>query len=292
MGRGGGTVRVRVAGAPPLIIGHRGASSVAPENTLAAFARALADGADGLEFDVRLAADGVPVVVHDTTLERTALRRDRVASLSSADLADIEVGSWFNRRFPARSHPTYARERVPLLSHVLTLFAPRCRALYIEIKCAPAEATAHARAVVEALRADSLAACIAIVESFTLEAIAEVKRLAPELHTAALFERSIRRPLPPARSLAESALAHDANEIALHRSLVTPRAVEVARAAGLPVVVWTVDHPSWARRAAQLGLRALITNRPARLRESLNVARAAESEVGTKDRADGTCKSG
>ena len=88
---------------PPLVIAHRGASFDAPENTLAAFERALADGADGLEFDVRLAADGVPVVIHDATLRRTAGRQVSIASLSSSALASVEVGSWFNRRFPARA---------------------------------------------------------------------------------------------------------------------------------------------------------------------------------------------
>ncbi|MDQ3754751.1 MAG: glycerophosphodiester phosphodiesterase, partial [Acidobacteriota bacterium] len=65
---------------PPLIIGHRGASAVAPENTLGAFARALDDGADGIEFDVRLARDGVPIVIHDATLKRTALQDGAVAA--------------------------------------------------------------------------------------------------------------------------------------------------------------------------------------------------------------------
>ena len=263
---------------PPLIIGHRGASSVAPENTLAAFERALADGADGLEFDVRLASDGVPIVIHDATLRRTAERDGSIAALSSSDLAHINVGSWFNRRFPARARAEYERERVPTLSRVLELYAPRCRALYVEIKCEPSAATEHARAVADLLRANPEAARCVVVESFTPEAIAEVKRLAPRVRTAHLFERSLRRPHTTARALVERATAHRADEIALHRSMVTRRAVEAAREAGLPVVVWTVDHPSWAARASELGLRALITNRPARLRHALEAVIAPERE--------------
>jgi glycerophosphoryl diester phosphodiesterase len=86
--------------------------SVAPENTLAAFERALADGADGVEFDVRLARDNVPVVIHDATLQRTAGLDARVASLTSSELSAINAGSWFNQRFPARAVETYAREIV------------------------------------------------------------------------------------------------------------------------------------------------------------------------------------
>jgi glycerophosphoryl diester phosphodiesterase len=254
----------------PLIIAHRGASAHAPENTLAAFERALSDGADGLEFDVRLASDGVPVCIHDANLRRTAGRREEIASLSSAALAQVPVGAWFNRRFPARARIEYESECVPTLAEVCERFAPRCAALYVEMKCDRADAHALAAATVDVLRASRDAVRRAVVESFTLEAIAEIKRLAPELRAAALFERTLRHPRPRAADMIARALAHGADEIALQRSLVTPTTIAAARAAGLRAVVWTVDHPAWARRARALGLRALITNNPARLRAALD----------------------
>jgi glycerophosphoryl diester phosphodiesterase len=259
----------------PLVIGHRGASAHAPENTLAAFARALADGADGLEFDVRLASDGVPVVIHDANLRRTAGRAEEIASLSSRTLAEVSVGEWFNRKFPTRARSEYASECVPTLAQVCERFAERCDALYVELKCTRANAHALAAATVDVLRASPAAASRAVVESFTLEAIAEVKRLAPELRTVALFERTLRVPRPRMSEMIARALACGADEIALQRSLVSQHIVEAARAAGLPIVVWTVDHPSWARRARVLGLRALITNNPARLRAALDASREA-----------------
>ena len=76
----------------PLIIGHRGASALAPENTLASFSRAIADGADGFEFDVRLSRDHIPVVIHDADLKRTAHKNSRVAALSAQELSQIDVG--------------------------------------------------------------------------------------------------------------------------------------------------------------------------------------------------------
>src|SRR5258708_35180782 len=93
-----------IAKTPPLIIGHRGASTLAPENTLAAFKRALIDGAAGVELDVRLARDGVPVAIHDATLRRTGLREGVVAKLTSSGLAQMDAGRWFNsmHRRPAR----------------------------------------------------------------------------------------------------------------------------------------------------------------------------------------------
>src|SRR5215208_2524413 len=83
----------------PLIIGHRGASAVAPENTMAAFREAIATGADGIEFDVRLTRDGVPVIIHDSTLRRTGGLQRRVSDLAASELEQVDVGSWFAPAF-------------------------------------------------------------------------------------------------------------------------------------------------------------------------------------------------
>ncbi len=248
----------------PLIIGHRGASAVAPENTLAAFERALSDGADGIEFDVRLARDGVPVVIHDATLRRTAGIDAPIAALSSSDLSAVDVGSWFNRRHPTRAADAYTRETVPTLARLFETVAPRCRLLYVELKCGTEETASLVERVVSEVRAHALERRV-VIESFTLAAIAEAKRIAPDLRTAAAFERRPGRPLPAARTLLKRALACRADELALARSLVSRRTVEAALARGLQTVVWTVDHPSWFRRACLFGLRAVITNDPAKL---------------------------
>jgi glycerophosphoryl diester phosphodiesterase len=248
----------------PLIIGHRGASAVAPENTLAAFERALRDGADGIEFDVRLARDGVPVVIHDATLRRTAGIDAQIAALSSSDLAAVDVGSWFNRRRPVHAAPAYARETVPTLAGVFKTIAPRCLRLYVELKCDLEETTSLVERVVAEVRAHKLERRV-VIESFTLAAVAEAKRIAPEVRAAAAFERRPGRPLPAARTLFKRARDCRADELALARSLVSRRTVEAARARGLQTVVWTVDHPSWARKALALGLCALITNDPAKM---------------------------
>src|SRR6185312_12061571 len=100
-----------------------GASALAPENTLAAFATALRDGADGIEFDVRLSSDGVPVVIHDATLGRTAMIKTAVSALTAAELCTVEVGSWFNRKFSHLARPEFAREPVPTLAQVFESFS-------------------------------------------------------------------------------------------------------------------------------------------------------------------------
>ena len=254
----------------PLIIGHRGASAVAPENTLAALDRALADGADGVEFDVRLARDGVPVVVHDATLRRTASRPEPVASLTSAELRRTDAGSWFNRRFPALARDEYAREGVPTLSAALELVGARARVVYVELKCEEAgEYPRLAREVVGRIRELGLTGS-AVVKSFEHAAVREARRLAPEIRAAALFDAGLGRPFISARQAVERTLACDAQEVSLHHALVRGRVVEAARLHGLDTITWTVNAETWAGRALRLGLRAVITNRPAELRAALD----------------------
>src|SRR4029453_3971142 len=105
----------------PLILGHRGASALAPENTLAAFSRAIGDGADGIEFDVRLARDGVPVVIHDASLKRTGLIDRPVCELTSAELGQVDVGSWFTARAQNPKQP-FSGETLPTLAQVFEFF--------------------------------------------------------------------------------------------------------------------------------------------------------------------------
>lgn len=259
---------LRVAASPrlrvPLIIGHRGAAAVAPENTLVSFERALKDGADGVEFDVRLARDGVPVVIHDATLRRTALRRGRVSSFSSTELGQMDAGTWFNLRRPRHARDEYARATIPTLAAVFELMKKRDALLYVEMKCGPGDRAALASGVAKLVRDHSFAGRV-VVESFDLASIAEIKRLDATLRTAALFDRRLSRPAPTARGMISRAIECGADEIALHHSLATRRTVSEAARHGLETIVWTADNPSWVLRALRSNVRAVITNDPARL---------------------------
>ncbi|PYS68101.1 MAG: hypothetical protein DMF69_21185, partial [Acidobacteria bacterium] len=157
----------------PLIIGHRGASRFAPENTLAAFRLALAVGADGVEFDVRLTRDGVPIIIHDDNLKRTGVTPSRVADLSVAELQEIDVGTWFRIE-------GFATERVPTLEQLFELFSPTDSLLYLEMKSEPSERDRLAQACVEKINTSSLKERI-IVECFDLSALATVKSLDPSI---------------------------------------------------------------------------------------------------------------
>lgn len=250
----------------PLVIGHRGSSAVAPENTIAAFARAMRDGADGFEFDVRLARDGVPVVIHDATLQRTAQMSGVVSDFTSAELKQVNVGSWFNHQHPDVARLEYAKETVSTLEQVFDLTAGTDAILYLEMKSDENQVEALAAAVVELLQKGSFAARV-IVESFNLSALKAVKRLNADIRTAALFEPRLERPISLLRKMrtVELALRAGASEIALHHSLAARRVIDKAAHCGLPVIVWTVDNPTWLKRALSPGIHALITNDPARL---------------------------
>ncbi|MDQ2856782.1 MAG: hypothetical protein M3R68_10670 [Acidobacteriota bacterium] len=247
----------------PLIIGHRGSSAHAPENTIAAFSRSMRDGADGFEFDVRLSRDGLPVVIHDSTLDRTALRPGAVAELDSAELQTIDVGSSFNQRQPHLARPEYTTETVPTLGQVFDLVHGTPQILYLEMKSHQFEMNSLAAAVVRLIHEYQYVERV-IVESFDLKTIAEVKRLAADVRTAALFEPRLERPASLLRKMraVDLALAANADEIALHRTLAGRRVVDKALQSGLPVVVWTVDNPIWIKRALAMGVTALITNDP------------------------------
>jgi glycerophosphoryl diester phosphodiesterase len=245
----------------PLIIGHRGASAVAPENTLAAFSRALDDGADGIEFDVRLSRDRVPVVIHDASLKRTAQIDRLVEELTVSELQQYDVCGWFRQ---VQSENERFAGTVPTLAQVFELSRQTNALLYLEMKSAAADPSRLAESVVNEVHKAQIADRV-IVSSFDLHAVTLVKEIDPAVATAALFEPKLSRPLSTIRRLKmiDLAVEHHADEIALHHSLVSPRVVQKAKLAGLPIVVWTVDDAKWIRKAQRLGVKALITNNPA-----------------------------
>jgi glycerophosphoryl diester phosphodiesterase len=223
---------------------HRGASADAPENTLAAFRRAIAAGADGVELDVHLSADGVPMVIHDATLGRTTDGDGRVGAYPAAELALLDAGSWFAA--------DYAGEPVPTLSEVLDLLAGKLR-INIEIKDAAA-----ALATLDAL-ADFPGAEV-ILSAFDRAALHALRGVDRRIPLALLSDGGgWHRLLAEARALNASALH-------LRADLVRRPLVARFREAGLPVYAWTVDVPGEARSLARAGVAGLFTNDPAGLR--------------------------
>lgn len=235
----------------PLLLGHRGAPLDAPENTLPSLREALAQGADGCEFDLRLTLDGVPVLSHDATLERCAGVPVAVGRVSLRALQRYRL---------------YGDARVPTLEEALELL--RGRFANLELKCdTPAEAEPLAHAVTAALRRARTPLDSVVLSSFEPLALFHLRALDARLPLGVLFEPD---PLSSARALRLGASLPSA---ALHPCFVqcTPEALARWRTLGRRVNVWTVDDGTTARRLARDGASVLITNRPAFLRAELSL---------------------
>lgn len=248
----------------PCIIAHRGHSSHAPENTLAAIKMALDAGADGVEFDVRLSKDGVPVVIHDETLKRTAGMEKRVSALTARELSKLDVGSWFNRKFPRMANEQFSKEGIPLLQDALDLLGGFDGRIYVEMKCTPADVVALPKAVFSVLR-DQKARERFVIKSFSLGTLPVIRSLLPDAIIAALFDIRIEMLVRRKSSLALLAREFCANEVSLHHALATPKLCRLLNEMGMPIAVWTVDKKIWLEKARKLGIGAVITNDPAEM---------------------------
>lgn len=230
-----------------LNIAHRGASGDFPENTLCAFDAAIRAGAAMCELDVQRTADGVIVVIHDDLLDRTTDGDGKVAAVSYAELRRLDAGRWRGQRF--------AGERVPMLAEVLELARGRC-ALNVELK-----AEGIAGPVCSLIR-ERRAAEFTLISSFDWPAIAEARRIAPEIASALLTSRA------PARAL-ETASAMGVAALNPRHDLVDQELCLKARRRGLEVYAWTVDEPAEMARLVDAGISGIMTNYPERLRTLL-----------------------
>jgi glycerophosphoryl diester phosphodiesterase len=240
------------------IIGHRGASGWAPENTMPAFSLAIEHGADAIELDVRLTADHVPVVLHDATLDRTTDGRGQVRACLLSEVMKLDAGARFSpdgHTFPFRARSI----RVPTLSDVLRAL-PEVPFL-VEIKEVAAQEPV--RQVVLAERAADR--CVFASEH---HAALDVFRAAPFSVAAsgaeigALYRRVLLRRVPTVVSYQTMSVPER------YRGLRVPtsRFVAAARRLGCPVHVWTVNDSAAARRLWEDGVSGIVTNYPERMR--------------------------
>jgi glycerophosphoryl diester phosphodiesterase len=254
------------SGTRPLIIGHRGASGRLPENTLAAFRGALDDGADGVELDVRLSSDGVPVVVHDATIARTTGLTWRVGDRTSGELAATIARSPASRRRALVGLVTSNASNglgVPTLEETLTLVSSRRGIVYVELKGARSSLPDLEQAVVWVLRRHGQFERV-VVLSFNHAALRRVKNLDHRIRTAATVAPTIRAPRPSPDHLADAVDRANADEAALHVSLATKRRIALLHERGKRVSVWTVNSPLVGRLVSRFGVDALMTDYPNR----------------------------
>jgi glycerophosphoryl diester phosphodiesterase len=234
-----------------LNVAHRGAREIAPENTLAAFYAAGELGADGVEFDVQLTADGVPVVFHDRMLERVTDGSGPLFEQPLAALRELDAGTHFN--------PAFAGERIPTLDEALDACSAHF-ALNIELKIHKKGIGERARLAAEVLRCIEQHGVIerTLISSFDPLALRSMRRLSTEIATGYLTPPD----LPALLAWAGRVIAgrHEAEH--LHYSIVDRRTIRWARARGRRVNVWTVNDVDAIRRMRDRGVDMIITDRP------------------------------
>ena len=231
------------------VLAHRGLPSAAPENTMAAFRAAADAGARWIETDVDLLADGTPVLIHDTALERTTDRGGSIYGLRAADLAHVDAGSWFG--------PDFAGERLPTLEAFIDFVNERGINANIELKANEQGAARSVELV------DTLAAALerldagrqVLVSSFSQPLLMAFHQRHPRYATAVLYESTTIR--PDWRSVAELCGA-----VAIHPedTGLTEAMVRAARAAGYGVNVWTVNRPDRANQLFNWGCTGVFSD--------------------------------
>ena len=241
----------------PTVYAHRGGAALAPENTLVAFETGLAAGADGIELDVRLSLDGVAVLMHDPTLDRTTDAHGPVDRRTAAELAALDAGCRFERdgAFPFRGRGI----GVPSLRDVLGRL--RETSLIVELKSPDPRL---ARAVVEEIHAAGAIGRVTI-GSFQKGALDAVRALDPAIRTGADMD-TVRSGLDvaswPGAPAAPAFEVFQVPELYAGIRIVTPEFIDRAHGSGLSVFVWTVNAEDDMRRLLDWGVDGLITDRP------------------------------
>jgi len=225
--------------------GHRGALAYAPENTLPSFELALAQGADGVEFDVQLTKDGIPVVIHDEAVDRTTSGAGPVAGFTLARLQALDA---------CAGRTEFAGVRIPTLTEVLEVLAPSSATINIELKNSVVEYPGLEEKVVAQVGAFGVEDRV-VVSSFNHESLLRVRKLAPELQLGVLYQDILVKPWAYTRKLGIPAVHPPA-------LAVTKKYVQRAHEAGVAVRPWGILGERMLRRLLRWGVDAVFVDDP------------------------------
>ena len=243
------------------VIGHRGAKGEAPENTIGGLRYALNRGITCFELDVRLSADGVPVVIHDPTTTRTTRKRARVNRLSAGQLANLNA---------ARHERWSISEQIPQLVDVLPLLE-QCDTVQLEVKCDrnvdPSQLLEGIREVLHGCPTHHL-----VLTSSDSRTLQLAQSLLPGLRRGLVWERRFGDVIALSRRL-------DCHELVIQHRLLSPQLIGQAQAAGLVVSAYTINDLRRIRQLCDWGVDSIITDYPSKYLH-LSVAPAIRSETG------------
>lgn len=230
------------------IIGHRGASAYAPENTLSSFDKALTLGCHFIEFDVMCSADGEPFVIHDDNLKRTTNGRGDVGLVESSYLHSLDAGSWFSRQFKG--------EHIPHFKEVLKWLSFSGVQANIEIKPYPGTEEQTAVAVMSHIqRYWPQGKELPLVSSFSWDALVLCRSIAPEMPLGLLLHAWDEQWLQKAKQL-------DCFSIHFNRRVLTEERVKAIKAAGYVLCAYTVNRKRLANKLFSWGVDAVFSDYP------------------------------
>jgi glycerophosphoryl diester phosphodiesterase len=230
-----------------LAIAHRGASGHAPENTFAAFRRAVAQGVSFIETDLHLTRDAHFVAIHDEKVDRTTNGHGSVHELTLAEVRRLDAGSWFASEFMG--------ERIPTLEEILEFTKKNDVVFYLDLK--PGGFWGGEHALISALR-DSGEIARSVVISFDPAILMALRKIEPTLMTGLLYDGKLDSPLEKASEIG-------VRQMAVRGDLVTPNFLQEARKRDLQVVCWTVNSPAHMRLLVSAGVDGIMSDYPDRL---------------------------
>ena len=230
------------------IIAHRGFSSIAPENTLAAFELAIARGASSIEFDIQLSADSVPVIFHDATLERITGVSGKVRDKNLSQLQTLDAGKWFGAEFLG--------QKIPTLKEALSILKNIDKFLYFDVKPHCEWLDSEVASFVNTLN-DAGIKEKCVITSFSDRFLGQVRRLSDGLaigHIVANLEAY-------KTQLVKAVVNRDNLISSQYRVLLdNPALIQASRSQGVDIVAWTVDDRTDMQKLVDLGITRIVTN--------------------------------
>ena len=234
---------------PCAVVAHRGFSAIAPENTIAAMRKAVEAGADSCEFDVRQCRDGVIVLMHDETVERTTDGKGRISDLNSTQIKKLDAGSWKSEDF--------AGERVPTFAEALNVFEDSNCKPVIEIKT-----MGMYKEIIDILKKSNMLKRV-YVASFDIDVLGKIKNLEPDLKCLLLNSDEVAvSPVQQARSVSAMAQSCKTNMVGLDYRMLSANLISNLRKQDLVVYAWTVDDPDVMKALVIWDIDGIITNKP------------------------------
>tara|TARA_R110001583_G_scaffold21088_4_gene80270 strand:+ start:2465 stop:3178 length:714 start_codon:yes stop_codon:yes gene_type:complete len=231
-----------------MIAGHRGALALAPENTLSGIQKAIESNAKWIEIDTQLSADGVPVIFHDESVQRTTNGKGNVSDLTIHELGKLDAGSWFSEEFSG--------EKIPTLEEVLIFCLDNDININLELKIHhPYQAVSLVEKVSEVITSVNFPIQKLILSSFSLLAMQHCFHLIPTIRRGFITEQN---PLP----LIEDLTSINLYSIHIEYKILTQSLAQTLIKSGYQLIIWTLNDPLQAKKFKDWGVELIISDRP------------------------------